>query len=81
MIVSLLLSPVFLLISGLIGMLPVAFALPDWLNPCLDLLSTALWFFPGDVWALVIGNVMFWVVAKLAWSIIEWVYKKVPGVD
>lgn len=78
MILQLILSPLFLLISGLLGLLPETFSLPNWLDPCLDLIQTALWFFPADVWAVVIGNIVFWMFVELSWAFVEWVYLKIP---
>lgn len=80
MIVELICSPIFLIIRGLILLFPTAFTIPDWGMAFLDLLLKALYVFPADVWIVFISNVLFWYGALFAWAIIEWTYKKIPGV-
>lgn len=41
----------------------------------------ALWFFPMELWIVIIGNITFWITASFSWSLIEWAYKKIPGVS
>ena len=81
MIVELLCTPIFLLIQFIISLLPVAYEVPDFLSATLDLLSKALYFFPADVFFIVIGNITTWHFIHLGWVSIEWVYKKIPGVN
>lgn len=47
----------------------------------MELLSYALYFFPSDLWTAIIVNVVIWLFGAITWSIIEWIYKKIPGVD
>lgn len=81
MIVEGLLNLLFLPIEGIISLLPSNISLPGWLQDTADMLSKALLFFPVDVWIIVLGNIIFWHVALIAWALIEWVYKKIPGID
>jgi len=81
MLVELFLEPIFLIIKGTISFIPDAFQIPNWALSAFSLISKGLYFFPIDVWRTIIANVSFWLGAQLVWSIIEWVYKKVPGVD
>ncbi len=81
MIVEALFLPIFLIVRGLIALLPGAFTLPLWSVDTFNLLLKALFFFPADVWVVIIGNISFWLIAQFSWSIIEWIYKKIPGVD
>jgi len=81
MILELICTPLFLLLRGLILLLPAAFTLPDWSVSFISLIQKALFFFPADVWFIVIGNIVFWLVAQFTWAIIEWVYKKIPGIN
>lgn len=81
MVIELLLSPIFLLVGGVIDLLPTIQSIPVWVSDTVSLLSKALAFFPGDVWYYTIGNIIFWLSVQFAWSIIEWVYRKIPGVD
>ena len=45
------------------------------------LIKRGLMFFPADLWVLVITNIVTWTTIFFAWSIIEWIYKKIPGVN
>jgi len=81
LITKALLTPLFLLLRGIIVLMPSAFTMPLWAMNMLDLLFKALFFFPPDVWTTVMANVMFWLNVQFGWAVIEWVYKKIPGVD
>jgi hypothetical protein len=37
--------------------------------------------FPLHLFAFFIGNVVFWLGFHVIWAVIEWVYKKIPGVN
>lgn len=45
------------------------------------LLAYGLYFFPLDLWIVIISNISMWVALQGGWAVIEWVYKKIPGVD
>lgn len=81
MIIELLLMPLFALIKLIVGMLPEFTHLPDWVSSAASLIRTGLCFFPPGVWSIVIANISFWTFVHIAWAGIEWVYKKIPGVD
>ena len=78
MIVELICTPLFIMLRGLIFLLPTAFTIPDWTISFIALIQRALFFFPADVWYIVVGNIVFWLIAQMTWAIIEWVYKKIP---
>lgn len=46
-----------------------------------DLISTASFFFPFDLLVFLFSLFLFTTTFLLVWSMIEWVYKKIPGVD
>lgn len=82
MIVELLMDIVFGCVFMVTNSIPnTLFKLPDWLVHALSLIRTGLGIFPGDVWVVCIANGMFWLVVQFTWAIIEWIYKKIPGVD
>lgn len=82
MIIELLCTPLFVLIKLIVNLLPTTdFALPNYISQTLDMLAVPLNLFPLDLWVLIISNVSFWYVAQMSWAGIEWVYKKLPGVD
>lgn len=57
------------------------FVIPDWFSNFIILFCKALFFFPFDVWSVVLSNIVFWVLVHFVWSIIEWIYIKIPGVS
>lgn len=84
MIIKLFCTPIFLLLEGLINLVPSPGGLiliPDWAVSCFDLISKGLFFFPPDVFVTVVGNIVFWTTVHLGWAVFEWCYKKIPGVD
>lgn len=81
MIIELLCTPMFLLVKGIIALLPQAFQLPNYITDVFALLLKASQFFPMDIFILCIGNITFWLVIHFTWAIIEWVYKKIPGIN
>lgn len=81
MIVELLLSPIFFLINSLINFIPPGYSLPQWGVNFFTVVSRALAFFPRPVFVIIVSNVLFWLTLHMTWAIIEWVYKKIPGVS
>lgn len=81
MIIELLLTPIFFIVNGLISLLPKMGELPSWVNDFLNVVSTGLTIFPIDVWIFAIGSIVFWRFGLIAWSVVEWLYKKIPGVS
>lgn len=81
MIIENILKPLFLLIRGLISLISYGGTFPAWGIDFLKLMSIALEYFPGDVLVIILCNIWLWISAFLVWTVVEWVYKKVPGVD
>lgn len=79
------LESIFNLIFGLIEMIVSLFPdlpdLPNFMAETISLLSVPLGLFPLDLWVVIISNLFFWFGASFLWSIVEWVYKKLPGVS
>ena len=44
-------------------------------------IAYALVFFPSDVWLFGLGAVVTMMSVTLVYALLEWVWKKVPGVD
>lgn len=81
MITEAILNPIYSILQLFISFLPVIGDLPTWVDNAFNLLSYILMFFPVDVFVAIIGNVGLWMGANFIWSIIEWIYKKLPGID
>ena len=85
LIIELLLTPMFWLLDGIL------YRLPDfsYLDPLhgydisefIYLLAYGFYIFPFSLFMIFIGNVLFWLALQMGWAIIEWVYKKIPGVN
>lgn len=81
MLVEFFLSPILFLINKLIEFMPQGYELPSWIGSTISLLRKGMYFFPLDVWLILIANITFWLTVQMVWAVIEWLYKKIPGVD
>lgn len=81
MLIELVTTPIFSLINVIVNMIPDGFNIPNYVWYTIEILKYPLAIFPVDLWVLIISNICFWYTVQLSWSIIEWVYKKIPGVD
>lgn len=81
MIIQLIFDALYSVIAGLLDKLPVIGDMPGWLDNTLNVLSYGLMFFPIDVFISAIGSIAFWLLAHMVWAVVEWVYKKIPGID
>lgn len=43
--------------------------------------AIGLYFLPSGFWSRFLSIVLFWMGAYLTWIVVEWVYKKIPGVS
>lgn len=71
----------FILVNLIINLVPSGLTLPDWFFAFANLIQKALFFFPIDVFTTVISVVISCYGAQFVWAIIEWVYKKIPGIN
>lgn len=81
MILELIITPIFMLLEGLIGMLPSMPDMPDWISYTIDIIGMGLYIFPAPVWVACIASVSFWSFGQIGWRMIEWIYRKIPGVS
>jgi len=81
MIIELLLSPFWGLIDLIINLLPSAPSSAFSLGNFVSIVSKGMIFINPVTFVLVISNVLFWASIHFGWAIVEWVYKKIPGVD
>ena len=82
MITEAILSNLFLIAKFLIGLLPEA--LVDAFEGTTALgtvLAYALIYFPMDIWIFGLGAIISMMTITLVYAILEWVWKKIPGVD
>lgn len=76
------LSVLFAIGEFLIGLLP------QWTVNIFDgsaamgtLLAYGLYFFPMDLWLFVIGEAVIMMTVTIAYTIAEWTWKKIPGIN
>lgn len=82
MIAEGILNLLFGLVKIVIKLLPASiFSMPKWFTEFSSMVSAGLSFFPSDVFYVAIGNIAIWVLLHITWAVIEWIYKKVPGIS
>jgi hypothetical protein len=85
MLFEILMMPFWLLLNFIIDMIPslsYSFNMnPEAFRLFLKNLSYGLYFFDSTLFALIIGNIVFWLTVQFTWAIIEWIYIKLPGVN
>lgn len=54
--------------------------IPDWFVETVKIIRIGLGIFPTDVFVICVGNGCFWLTAQFSYSILEWLWKKIPGV-
>lgn len=82
MIIDLILAPIRIFATTVLNMVNVSdFVVPLWGIEAANLFAKALMFFPPEVYLVTMGNIAFWTTLLLSWSLIEWIYKKIPGIN
>ena len=81
MIIEAVFNAIFGIITSLISFIPSGYNVPGWIADTITVLKVPLSIFPQDIWEITIANILFWVGVQSSWSIVEWVYKKLPGVS
>lgn len=76
-ILNVLMIPLFALIDLLPGAVVTTLA---YIEPP-QIVKYGAYFFPLDVLSTVVTGFSLWYTVLLTWAMIEWVYKKIPGVD
>lgn len=78
MIIETICMPFFLVINGIIGLLPILTYIPNSIVDTINLLLKAMQLFPIDVWIMVIGNIIFWTTIHLIVGLIKFILGFVP---
>lgn len=81
MIIKLICSPFFILIDGIIALMPTLTYIPTSIVDTVSLLTKAMQFFPTDVWVMVIGNIVFWTVLHFIVSLIKFIVGWIPFIN
>ena len=81
MIITSILNPIFNLLNSFVDKIAVTpTSLPD-ISGFGNIVGYSLYFFPVGMLTLIIGNFLMWYTLNFAWAIIEWIYKKIPGIS
>lgn len=78
MIIELICKPFFLIIDGIIFLIPINTFNYTGLVDAINLLLKAMQFFPYDVWFVAIGNIVFWITVHLIVGLIKFIINFIP---
>jgi hypothetical protein len=86
MLLEIILTPVFWLLDLLITLIPDLTDSPyvsdgGGVSALFAIMGYGFYVFPASMFFIIIGNVLFWFYVQMKWAIIEWLYKKIPGVN
>lgn len=81
MLIQMMMVPMWFLINSLIGMIPVIESIPSGYGAVTNIIGYGCAIVGTDFFLAILGNIIFWLVLQLSWALIEWIYKKVPGVN
>lgn len=79
-LINLLLTPFKLLLEFILSLLPDTPSTAGSLVNVIVFLKKGLWFFDYDLFCTYITCILAFVTLQFAWSIVEWIYKKIPGI-
>ncbi len=81
MLFKMFMSPFWNLVKSLVSFFPESSA--EFINTVgsTEFVRIGLYFLPVNFLVAFLGSVTFWLSANLIWAIVEWVYKKIPGVS
>lgn len=72
----------FTLISFLISLIPsTGSTVSGSISSVLDLLGYGIYIVGPVCFVTVVGSFITWTTINFAWAIIEWIYKKIPGIN
>lgn len=81
MLIALIIAPFFELINLVVNLLPDTPSVNITLSNVIIFVRKGLYFTDVGVFGLVLGTVITFTTLQLGWAVIEWIYKKIPGVD
>lgn len=69
------------LVKFIISLLPASPVVGQSFGGILEIFGYGLYFFGGVTFSIIIANILAWSIIDMTWVIVEWVYKKIPGVS
>lgn len=82
--IELIFNIIFNFMLTIFNMLPnssLAYDSYSWVDTLLQALAYFNSFIGVDMFLVAVGHTLFFFTAELMWSVVEWIYKKIPGVD
>lgn len=79
MLLKLFLAPFFLIVNGIISLLPSNSFNGTEVEGIVDMFTIAFNFFPSDVWFWCISSIIFWVTVQLLFAFFNFVVKMFLG--
>ena len=85
MLIEMILNAVFGVINSVTGWFPdLSFIDPLYgqdFTPLMTVMSVAFFIFPNWLFRAFVVSFVTWKGIQISWAMIEWVYKKIPGVN
>jgi len=78
MIIVGLCTPLFLLLTSIIALLPNSAFEGQAVTGLVGMFATAFQFFPADVWILALGSITFWITVHTVLGLIRFVLSFIP---
>ena len=78
MIIEAIISPLFLLVRGILSVIPVLNYFPSSVADTVSLLVKALYFFPSDVWIACITSFLLWMEIHLIFGFLNFIIRLIP---
>lgn len=73
MIIELICTPFILIAKGLISLIPILSLGVNSIVAVLNMIMTALNFFPIELWVMCIGSIVFWITVNLIFGLVKFV--------
>lgn len=81
MLIQLLCVPLFALVTLILEIMPTFTTPVVGFDTVIDIAGYGTRILGSNFCVLVIANIVMWLTIQMTWAIIEWVYKKIPGVQ
>lgn len=82
MIIEGIINVCFIFVNFLINLLPYNVdTTTGSLSSFLDLLGFGIYVIGPGPFVLIIGSIITWFIIHISWAVIEWIYKKIPGIS
>ena len=82
MIIEGLLAAFFVFVNYVVNLLPENNQVINYgIGGIMGILGFAFRYFPIGLFTFAMMNISFWLSIQFVWAVIEWIYKKIPGVN